>query len=190
VSYKQKAEQEMTGSMPLLLRELIALDPDAYLGLLRYVLSHDLTDEIRWFSPLDEPLSAVLEDSDRRILKREYTDGFMLRVVDVEKAVAARPAAKGAPEGAFTVAISDASAPWNSGTWRIESAAGRLSAANVDGAADITTDAATFAAIYDGFLRTTEAARTGLAEVGSADAAALADRVFASDYVPFGSDFF
>ena len=96
----------------------------------------------------------------------------------------------GAPEGTFTIAVSDAAAPWNQGTWRIESAGGRLSATKAEGAAEITTDAATFAAIYDGFLRTTDAARTGLAEVGSVEAAEAADRVFASDYVPFGSDFF
>ena len=178
------------GKSTLWVRELVALDGDAYLGLLRYVLSHDLVDEVMWHTPVDEPLGAVLEDSDHRILKREYGDGFMLRVVDVEKAVAARPAGTGAPEGAFTIAISDASAPWNSGTWRIENAGGRLSATKADGPADITTDAATFAAIYDGFLRATDAARTGLAELSNAEAAALADQVFASDYVPFGSDFF
>jgi predicted acetyltransferase len=139
---------------------------------------------------VDEPLSAALADSDQRLLKREYLDDFMLRVVDVEKAVAARPAGTGAPEGAFTLALSDTSAPWNTGTWRIESSREGLSAAKADGAADITTDAATFAAIYDGFLRTTEAARAGLLEVSSAEAAVLADRMFASDYVPYGSDFF
>jgi predicted acetyltransferase len=171
-------------------RELIALDKDAYLGLLRYVLSHDLMEEVMWHTSVDEPLSAVLEDTDQRLMKREYMDGFMLRVVDVEKAVAARPAGGGSPEGAFTLAISDASAPWNTGTWRIESSGGKLSANKTEGAADITTDAATFAAIYDGFLRTTDAARAGLAEISNPDAAALADRVFASDYVPHGSDFF
>jgi predicted acetyltransferase len=189
VSYSAMRPSDF-GKSTLCVGELIALDRDAYLGLLRYVLSHDLVDEIMWHAPLDEPLGLALEDSDHRIFRREYWDDFMLRVVDVEKAVAARPAGSGAPEGAFTVAISDASAPWNSATWRIESSGGRLIATKVSGAADITTDAATFAAIYDGFLRTTDAARTGLAEAGSAEAAALADRVFASDYVPFGSGFF
>jgi predicted acetyltransferase len=177
-------------SQPIHIRELVALDRDSYTGLLRYVLSHDLMDEVVWHAPLDEPLGALLEDTDRRLVKREYMDGFMLRVVDVEKAVAARPAGSGSPEGAFTLAISDASAPWNTGTWRIESAGGHLSAAKTEGAADITTDAATFAAIYDGFLRTTDAARAGLAEVSDGDAGALADRVFASNYVPFVSDGF
>jgi predicted acetyltransferase len=178
------------GKSSLWIQELIALDRDAYLGLLRYVLSHDLIEEVVWFSPADEPFSTVLEDSDHRILKREYGDMLMLRIVDLEQAVAARPAGSHAPDGAFTLAVTDASAPWNQGTWLIESSAGRLSAARKDGPADITTDATTFAAIYDGYVRTEDAARSGLAEITNPEAATLADRFFASDYPPYGSDFF
>jgi predicted acetyltransferase len=190
VSFQQTEWSGFGGPRPLWVRELIGLDRDAYLGLLRYVLSHDLAQEVLWFSAVDEPLSAVLDDTDRRVVQREFWDDFMLRVVDVEKAIPARPAGSGAPDGAFTIAISDASAPWNTGTWRIASAGGGLSATKAEGAADITTDAATFAAIYDGFLRTTDAARSGLAEISNTTAATLADAAFASDYIPFGSDFF
>jgi predicted acetyltransferase len=189
ISYHPSRAGEF-GKGTLWVREIIALDRDAYLGLLRLVLSHDLTDEIVWFTPVDEPLSAALEDTDHRLLKREYGDDFMLRVVDVERAVAARPPVTGAPDGSFTLAITDASAPWNQGTWLIESSNGRLSATRKDGAADITTDAATFAAIYDGFLRTSAAARSGLAEVTTPAAVELADSIFASDHPPTGSDFF
>ncbi len=114
----------------------------------------------------------------------------MLRVVDIEKAVAARPGAPGAPDGAFTVAISDAAAPWNQGTWRIECSGGKLSALKADGAADLSMDAATFAALYDGFMRASDAVRSGLAEAAEQNAALLADRIFASEYPPNGSDFF
>ena len=123
-------------------------------------------------------------------MKREYIDDMMLRVVDVEQAIAARPAARGAPDGAFTVEIADAAAPWNQGAWRIECSGGRLSARRHAGPGDISTDASTFAAMYDGFLRATDAGRCGLADVNDAQAAELADRVLASDYPPFGSDFF
>jgi predicted acetyltransferase len=179
------------GASRLWLREFVALGGDAYLGLLRYVLSHDLMEEVMWFSTVDEPLSAVLEDSDHRILKREYGDGFMLRVVDVEKAVAARPPGTGAPGGSFTVSISDAAAPWNQGIWRIESSGGKLSARKADGAgADLSMEAATFAAVYDGFMRASDAVRSGLAEGSDLKAALLADRMFAAEYPPNGSDFF
>jgi predicted acetyltransferase len=188
VSYASIRDPGPMGGSKVWLREFIALDRNAYAGLLRYVLSHDLADEINWYGPLDDPLALAVDDSER--IKREYRDDFMLRVVDVEKAIAARPPGPGAPEGAFTIAISDASGPWNQGTWRIECTGGRLEAVRSGATAAIVTDAATFAALYDGFLKTTEAARAGLAEVGDRDAALLADRVLAVAYPPFASDFF
>lgn len=168
--------------------ELIALDTDAYSGLLRYLLAHDVASRVTWFGTVDEPLSLLVEEPDR--IKREIMDGFMLRLVDLEKAFAVRPAAPTAPEGAFTVHISDPSAPWNQGLWRIESSGGQLTATRADGTADLSADASAFAAMYNGFLRPTEAARTGLAEVSDPQAAALADRILAADYPPHPSDFF
>jgi predicted acetyltransferase len=173
--------------------EFVALDSTAYLGLLRYLLTHDLAEGVTWFGPVDEPFSAAINEPGR--VKREHHYGFMLRIVDLEKAIAVRPPAAEAPEGSFTIHIADSSAPWNQGLWRIECSGparggGRLTATKADGAPDISTDAAAFAAMYNGFLRPSEAARSGLAEVGDPRAAALADHVLAADYPPYSSEFF
>ena len=173
--------------------ELVALTADSYLGLLRYLLSHDLASEITWWGPTDEPFTMAIDEPDR--VKREHHFGFMLRVVDVGKAVAARPPAAGAPEGAFTVRIADASAPWNQGVWRIEcsgpaGSGGRLAATKVEGQPDLSTDAAAFAAMYNGFLRPSDAARSGLVEAGDPRAIALADGILAADYAPHSAGFF
>lgn len=187
--YRSERERRAeTAYEVLLIQEFIALTRDAYNGLIRYINSHDLVNEIMWFAPLDDPLALALDDSER--VKRSLQDEFMLRVVDVEQAIAARPPALGSPEGAFTVHITDASAPWNQGMWHIESTGGVLHALKGKGAAQIQTDAPTFAAIYDGYLRTTDAIRTGLAECTDPEAAALADHILASDHPPYGSDFF
>jgi predicted acetyltransferase len=189
VCYESHRGPPPMGMSKVWLREFVALNGDAYQGLLRYMLSHDLADEIFWYGSPEDPLAYAVDDSYQ--VKREYVDDLMLRVVDVEKAVAARPSAPGAPEGAFTVAIGDAAAPWNQGTWRIESSGCKLSARRVGGAgADLSMEAATFAAVYDGFLKASDAARSGLAEAADGKAALLADRVFASEYPPNGSDFF
>ncbi len=176
------------GTNSVWLREFVALSGAAYQGLLRYILSHDLAEEIMYYGPVEDPLAYALDDSFQ--VKREYVDDLMLRVVDIEKAVAARPGPPGAPDGAFTVAISDAAAPWNQGTWRIESSGGKLSARRADSAADLSMEAATFAAVYDGFMRASDAVRSGLAQAPDHNAALLADRIFASEYPPNGSDFF
>jgi len=168
--------------------ELVALDASAYLGLLHYLLAHDLADQIGMWGPADEPISLAIDEPWR--LKREHFFGFMLRIVDVEKAVAARPPRADAPEGGFTVHIADAAAPWNQGAWRIECSGGRLAATKTEGAADLSTDAAAFAAMYNGFLRPSEAVRSGLAEASDSEAATLADRILAADYPPYPSDEF
>jgi predicted acetyltransferase len=189
VCYESSRGPPPMGSSKIWLREFVTLSGDAYQGLLRYMLSHDLADEIFLYGPVEDPLAYAVDDSYQ--VKREYVDDLMLRVVDVEKAVAARPAAPGAPEGAFSISLTDAAAPWNEGTWHIESSGGKLSARKADGSsASLSMEAATFAAVYDGFLKATDAVRSGLAEANDHNAALLADRIFASDYPPNGSDFF
>ena len=172
----------------LIADELIALDGDAYKGLLRYLLSHDLADEVVLWARADEPLPLAVDEPWR--IKMEHWHGFMLRLVDVEQAIAARPPAVNAPEGAFTIHLADAAAPWNQGLWRIECSGGRLTASRSEGAAALSTDAAAFAAMYNGYLRPTEAVRSGLAETSDPAAAGLADRILAVDSPPHPADFF
>ncbi len=190
LAYFSSRERHLDGPPTdrLAIQEFAALDSTAYLGLLRYLLTHDLAEEITWFGPIDEPFTVAITEPGR--VKREHYYGFMLRIVDLEKAVAARPPAAEAPEGSFTVYIADLSAPWNGGLWRIEGSGGRLAATRADGTPDLSTDAAAFAAMYNGFLRPSEAARSGLAEVSNPEAAALADRMLAADYPPYSSEFF
>jgi predicted acetyltransferase len=183
-----RIEHDIEPSSRVHVEELIALDRDAQTGLLRYLLAHDLCREVTIWQPEDSALPLTVDEPWR--IKRQPYHGFMLRIVDVEKAVAARPPAKDAPEGAFTIALADASAPWNQGVWRIECSGGKLSAGKARGAADVSTDAAVFAALYNGFLRTSEAVRSGLAEAGDATAVEMADRILAADYRPYPSDEF
>jgi predicted acetyltransferase len=177
----------------LALQEFVALDSAAYLGLLRYLLTHDLAEAITWLGPIDEPFTAAIDEPGR--VKREHHYGFMLRIVDLKKAVAVRPPGAEAPEGSFTIHVGDPSAPWNQGVWRIECSGparsgGRLMATKANGTPDLSTDAAAFAAMYNGFLRPSDAARSGLAEVNDPKSATLADRILAADYHPYSSEFF
>ncbi len=190
LAYFSAREHRLAGppSDSLALQEFVALDSAAYLGLLRYLLAHDLAEEIAWFGPIDEPFIAAIDEPGR--VKRAHHYGFMLRIVDLEKAIAARPPSAETLEGSFTVHIADPSAPWNRDLWRIGCSDGRLAASKADGTPDLSTDAAAFAAMYNGFLRPSEAARSGLAEVSDPKAAALADRILAADYPPYSSEFF
>lgn len=187
LSYTSSRDPSPMGSTKVWLQEFVALTGAAYQGLLSFLLTHDLSDEIFWYGPVEDPLAYAVADAQQ--VKRELVDDMMLRVVDVEKAVAARPAGAGAPDGGLTVAITDAAARWNAGTWRIEGSGGRLSAKKVSESGELSMEAATFAAVYDGYMKASQAVRAGLAE-GEAGAARLADRLFAVEYPPNGSDFF
>lgn len=184
----RQSDHHIEPSSRLHVEELIAQDADARTGLLRYLLAHDLCREISMWEPEDSALPLTV-DEPWRIERRPY-HGFMLRVVDVGKAVEQRPAATDAPDGAFTISLADASAPWNQGVWRIECAGGKLSAARTDGAADLATDAAVFAALYNGFLRASDAVRSGLVQAGNPAALDVADSILATDYRPYPSDAF
>ncbi len=190
VAYHSAREERPEGPSldRVIAEEFVALDADAHGGLLRYLVSHDLAEEVLLWGPVDDPLTLAVGEPWR--IKREHWYGFMLRVVDVEKAVAARPPARSAPEGAFTVHIADAAAPWNGGVWRVECSDGKLSAEKAVAAPDLTTDAAAFAAMFNGYLRPTEAVRTGLAEGGDVKAVGRADRILAADYAPYPSEMF
>lgn len=187
LSYASARDSGPAGSTQVAIREFVPLNGAAYQGLVRFILTHDLADEIVWYGPIEDPLAYALDDAEQ--VKREFVDDMMLRVVDIEKAVAARAAGPGAPDGTLTIAISDVAAPWNQGTWRIECSGGSLSAKKAGRPGDLSMEAATFAAVYDGYMKASEAVRSGLAE-GDAEAARLADRLFASEYPPNGSDFF
>jgi predicted acetyltransferase len=169
-------------------KELVSLSGEAQTGLLRYILSHDLNDEITWYGPVEDGFSFTVDNP--QLMKREFVEDLMLRVVDLPAAVAARPAGAGTPDGAFTLELADAACPWNSGTWRVTAEDGRLEAAKADGAGQVAMTAATFGAVYDGYLRTSDAVRTGLAQSADTDAMAHADRAFASDSRPLCYDFF
>lgn len=176
------------GEAKTLVEDFVALDGDAFAGIMRHLLSHDLSDELSIWGPPDDPLMLAIDEPWET--KRHPYFGFMLRIVDIEKAFAARPAARDAPEGSFTAQLSDAAALWNQGVWRIECSGGTMSATKVDGPAQLSTDAAAFAAMYNGYLRPSEAVRVGLAQTESAEAVAMADRILAVDYPPFPSESF
>ena len=167
------------GTSKMWLREFVALTGDAYQGLLRYVLSHDLTDEIFWYGPVEDPLAYAVDDSYQ--VKREYVDDLMLRVVDVEAAVngAARGSrCAGGRRSRSRLAMRlrrGTRGPGGSSARARSSARGRLEGTS----AELSMEAATFAAVYDGFMKASDAVRSGLAEASDPNAALLADRMFA-----------
>ncbi len=172
----------------LVVREFIALSGDAYLRLLQLLASHDLASEITIRTSVDDPLITLFEESQRLTIRHEYT--AMLRVCDFQGAMKVRQPADPDAEAALTLEIADASAPWNNGVWRVQVSDGQSSAEPASGPADIALNATALAAVFNGYVAPSTAARAGLLRATSDDALARADAVFAVTRRPYFTDYF
>ena len=173
----------------LRVRDFVALHSDAYAGLVRYLLRHDLVSQLQWWTPLDDPFLSLLDDPTR--VEVAFDSGMFLRVVDVAGAFATRPCLPHQADGqSLTLELTDEAAPWNAGCWRLEADGGHTLAQKWEGLADLSLDVSVLAALYNGFLSPSEAARGGLMKVHSEAALAAADRIFAVLCPPFTADYF
>jgi predicted acetyltransferase len=172
----------------LRVRDFAALDGDAYIGLVHYLLRHDIVSQVQWWAPLDDPFLSLVDDPDR--VEVAYEPWILLRVVDVAGAFASRPCLVEASGQRLTLELIDEAAPWNAGVWRLEAEGGRTLAQKCDDAPGLSLDVSVLAALFNGFLSPSEAARGGLLKVHSEAALAAADRVFAVRCPPFTADHF
>ncbi len=187
VVYHQRTQPD--SDMPRFwVRELVALSTDAYLNLVLYLLRHDLPPEITWNAAPDDPFLSLVDDTTKVKVREEYD--VMLRVCDVEGALKLRPLAY--PEHPISLAleVSDSSAPWNEGIWRIEAADGAMHVEKTATEPDLSLAAPTLAPLFNGFLSPSGAALAGLVKARSEEALAAADILFATLYPPFCADGF
>ncbi len=178
------------GETTLRVVDWVALDGDAYAGVLTYLTSHDLSTRIVMVASDDDALLDAIEEPAHLQEPLSAWIGPMLRIVDVERAIAARPAAAYASGAGVTVELTDQTAPWNAGRWRIEARDGRMSATPAMSPAELEMDARALAPIYNGFLRPAEALRVGAIRASSAAAIEAASALFATPFAPFCPDDF
>lgn len=128
--------------------DLVAVTPDAYLGLWELLLSIDLASEVTWrTAPLDDPLHHALADSRLRKVTEE-ADLVWLRILDPVKVLEARPYTV---EDTLTLRISD-NLGFADGVLRIETRAGSATATREpdDAHVDVELDVAVLGSLYLG----------------------------------------
>ena len=170
------------------IRDFQALTANAYLGLWEHMLTHDLADSIVTEAHPDDPFQQLCEDPFKIEVSRG-SEGAMLRIVDVEKALAMRPSVSTRAAG-FTARIEDRSLAWNDGTWWIEAAEGRTSAERTDAEADVEMSVNTLASLFTGYLKPETAAESGFIRVNRTEAVAEMAQVFAVTDPPFCPDYY
>jgi len=168
----------------LVLHELCALTPEAYVAMWDFLLGVDLTVElVASGRPLDEPIKWLL--SEPRQLRCTFSgDRSWIRLVDVGLCLGAR---RYAVAGDLVVAVEDPFCAWNTGRYRlvVTEEGGAAEVSRTDKEPDLELDASTLASIYLGGV-----SPVGLAEVGCISqlepgAVLKASRMFANDRPPY-----
>jgi predicted acetyltransferase len=167
--------------------ELVAGTRDAYLGLLGYLLSHNLAGEVRWTAPPDDVLAAVVDDPYRITIA--YVPDKLFRVVDVPAALSQRGRSpQWTDDKPLLLRVIDALAPWNDGTWRLEPCGDDLTVASTTGPPDLVVDARCLSALFNGFIRPRQAVLSHSLWAASADALDRATAIFTVRDQPFCGD--
>lgn len=183
VSYRIKRDwRDGSPNAKLTVEEMVAVAPDALARLWRWTLDIDLVVEVHAFNrPADDPLPLLLADPRR--LRVQPWDTLWIRILDVPAALSARAYAA---DGAVVLEVSDDFGGWAAGTFRLDAAGGSGACeAAPEASPDISLGAAELAAAYLGGERLTRLARAGRVIERSPGALAAADRMFASDPLPW-----
>ncbi|OBK16874.1 GNAT family N-acetyltransferase [Mycobacterium asiaticum] len=167
----------------IVVEDFFAPRPAAYLGLLRFLFGLDLVDRvIFWMLPLDDPLPSLLLD--RRAAKvTAVHDETWLRVIDVERALAAR---RYASAESVVVAVNDVLLQSNTAIFSITGdGAGRT-----EQRPDVHVDVEGLGAVLLGGATWRALALAGLAHAEDPAALVAADRLFAVPDVPYAGFYF
>jgi predicted acetyltransferase len=157
--------------------------PEAYVGLLRFLLGLDLVDKLVFTSlPLDDPSPWLL--ADRRAARvTGARDETWLRVLDVAAALGAR---RFSSAGSIIVSVDDPILPHNSATFAISAEGVR----RTESPAQLSVGVATLGALLLGGVTWNALALTGLIGVADRDALAKADALFGTWPAPHAGIYF
>ncbi len=167
----------------IVVEDFFAPDVDSYLGLLRFLFGLDLIDRVMfWMLPLDDPLPWLLLDQ-RAARVTATHDETWLRIVDVEKTLAAR---QYEGDGELTIAVDDPLLPDNSVTVAIM----RDGAERTEQRPQLRIGIAGLGAVLLGGTTWHSLAIAGLARADEPAHLAMADQLFATRDAPYAGFFF
>jgi predicted acetyltransferase len=131
----------------VMINELVSTTVEGHAAIWRFLLNLDLVAEVRYFNaPLDEPLQLML--SDPRAVRIELRDALFMRLVDLDRALAAR---RYPIPANLVFEVADSICPWNAGRWLLsvdDAGTGHVERTTAD--ADLTCDVVDLGAAYLG----------------------------------------
>ncbi len=177
----EKERNEPGPDQRLLVQDYVALDLEAFRALWEFLRSHDLAGEVVIRGALGEDDVTPELLLEPRMLKKYVSDGIWMRIIEVEKALMARPYGD---RGELSIAVEDSMCPWNTGTFLLETDGRTTDVRRKDGPADLTVTPNALATLLAGHRTATHLARAGRLNAGSDTALVRADRIFRTEYAP------
>lgn len=168
-------------------REVVALRPEAYQGLLTFLSAHHLWNRVSISAGRDVPWRGMVANPHRVSVDVRDPRNFMLRIVDLPAAFARRPARPGAQP--VVLEVRDGAAPWNDGVWRLAPEGDSWRAERSKAAPTVAIDIANLSAMFDGFLSVSGALESGALRCDAEDLPALG-ALLATRYPPTCRDHF
>lgn len=169
------------------IHELVAVTPEAHVGLWRALLDLDVVGRVRHrHVALDDPIPQLLLNP--RAVLNEVSDALWVRLVDLDRALTARRYATGCD---VVLAVTDRFCPWNAGGWRFRvDADGTAEVARTHAEADLECDITDLAAAYLGGTRLTALAAAGRVRELRPGAVLAVSRAMAGDAEPYCPELF
>lgn len=155
------------------------LDPQARLELLTFIANHDAqAGKVVWQAPADQEIFALLADP--RQAEEKIYPGYMLRILDAERALAERPWHSGA-NGSFSLALHDDRLEWNNNiTVQVVLENGKVEVQTVKGTekAGLSCDIRQLSQMYAGYSSPLQLADAGLLQIHKRADLGAAQQVF------------
>lgn len=163
-----------------------ATDLSAYAALWRFLLDLDLTTKIvhETVAP-DDPLLSLLADV--RQAKASLADGVWIRLVDVDRALAARTYSVPVDT---VLAVRDALCPWNAGRWRLLGDETGATCESTTARADIELDVRELGSVFLGRPSLAGWLAAGLVTERTPGAVTAVGRAFAHEPLPYRDTIF
>jgi predicted acetyltransferase len=142
----------------VVIEELVTENLDAERALWSYLMNIDLTSHLSWrISPLDAPIRHFV-DHPRRVTI-DVGDNLWVRIVDVDRALAARTYAVPVD---VVFEVTDEFCPWNAGRWRLVGGPDGARCEVTDAEPDLALTTTELGAAYLGGITLGSLARAGL----------------------------
>jgi predicted acetyltransferase len=151
--------------------------PEAHADLWRFLLSLDLVGPVRtWSCPLDDAVDFLVDDQ-RAVRTLALDDGLWLRLLDVERMLAARTYSA---DGALVLDVHDSFLDLGARV-RVAAEGGSATVQRTDATPDLAIGVGALGATYLGTHKLSTLARAGLVDELTLGALRRADAMFATD---------